>query len=330
MPDEELMALAATDELRDPEVVEAQARRMLDDPRVRDSLQDIVGRWLGLDELHMLSKSETLYPAFSDGVRDSMRVEAEAFIDWVMWEQDGDLNAFLTAPVGFADDNLAAVYDVPSPGGATMERLDLDPAERAGIFTLSSTLAIHATPTLTSPVLRGKLVREQFLCDRVPDPPPGIVIQAPEYEPGTPARERWAAHSEDPVCAGCHQLMDPIGFGFEAYDAIGAFRTHDEGTPVDDSGRLNDAGELDGEFQGARELAERLAGSDTVRACVSRQFFRLAFDRIEGTDDACSVQTIYESFAESGWDMRELLVGLARADAFRYRRIESSEGEVTP
>jgi hypothetical protein len=278
----------------------------------------------------MLSKSQTLFPAYDDDVRDSMGVEALAFIDWVMWEQNGDLDVFLTAPVGFVDAHLAAVYDVDAPASGMMERRELDPIERAGVFTLSSTLAIHATPTLTSPVLRGKLIREQFLCDRVPDPPAGLVIQAPEYEPGTPARQRWAAHSDDPACAGCHELMDPLGFGFEAYDAIGAFRTVDEGTPVDDSGAINDAGELDGDFEGVPELAERLAGSDSVRACVARQFFRLAFDRIEGADDACSVQTVYESFAESGWDMRELLIGLARADAFRYRRIEAAEGEVSP
>ena len=325
MPDEALMAAAEAGTLSSAAEIEAHARRMLDDPRVRESVHDIVDRWLGLAEIEVAGKDTERFPEYDDDLRGSMVAETRAFVDWVMWEQEGSLDAFLTAPVTFVDADLAELYGLPVPTGDGLVQVDLHPAERTGILAHASILTINATASLTSPVLRGKLVREQLLCQRVPDPPPGVDIIPPEPEEGVPGRDRWAAHTEDTYCASCHSYMDPIGFGFEAFDAIGRRRTHDEGFPVDDSGELSHTDSIDGAFAGVPDLAQRLSGSEQVRACVARQWFRITFDRIEGAADACSVQSLVERFEASGWDMRELLVGLTQTDAFRYRRMSAEE-----
>jgi hypothetical protein len=134
-----------------------------------------------------------------------------------------------------------------------------------------------------------------------------------------------AQHAVAP-CSGCHQLMDPIGFGFENYDAIGTYRTTESGVPVDASGELRDAQDASGPFVGAISLSERLAKSRIVRECVVRQWFRFGHGREETADDACALETIQTRFMDSGGDMRELLIAIAQADSFRYIRLESPGG----
>jgi len=225
----------------------------------------------------------------------------------------------LTASYTFVSPELAAFYGVTAPSGPGFERVELDPAERAGLLTMGSLLTINAHSNQTSPVHRGKLVREAFLCDIMPLPPPDVMITVPTPDPDSTARERFAEHSKNPTCKACHELMDPIGFGFENYDAVGRFRALENGAAIDASGSIIQS-DIDGEFDGAVELAHKLTGSNDVRDCYATQWFRYASGRGETHADKCSTTALRERFKASGGDIKELLVALTQTDAFLYRK----------
>jgi hypothetical protein len=168
-------------------------------------------------------------------------------------------------------------------------------------------------------VRRGKFVREQLLCQLLPPPPPNAQIQAPELDPRLTTRERFSRHAQDQACAICHKLMDPIGLGFESYDAVGRWRASEAGRPIDNSGEIVDA-DVAGRFTGAVELGAKLAGSAQVRECLVKQWFRFGYGRSETAADLCSLETLKARFAAGGNDVRELLVALTQTDTFLYRR----------
>jgi hypothetical protein len=215
--------------------------------------------------------------------------------------------------------DLAKFYGLSGPSGKAFEKVRLDPTQRAGILTLGSLLTINAHSNQTSPVHRGKLVRERFLCDQMPPPPPNVMITPPEPDPTSTARERFAQHSSDPACGGCHSLMDPLGFGFENYDAIGRFRTAENGKTIDPSGTITQS-DIDGTFGGVVDLAKKLTGSQDVQNCYVTQWFRFAFGRGETSADACTLSTVGAKFAAKQGNIKELLVAFTQSDAFLYRR----------
>jgi hypothetical protein len=169
-------------------------------------------------------------------------------------------------------------------------------------------------------VFRGKVVRENLLCSILPPPPDDVDDTPPGLDPTLPTKERYEQHRNDPNCSGCHVLMDPIGFGLEHYDAIGAWREMDGQVPVDAVGELA-ATDVDGEFDGAIELADKLVQSQAVQACVVRQWMRFGLGRIETEADACTERGLTTTFAESGGDVHELVVAVATSRAMRYLRI---------
>jgi len=146
------------------------------------------------------------------------------------------------------------------------------------------------------------------------------VPQLPGPVEGVSNRERFALHTSSPACAGCHQLIDGLGFGLENYDSIGAFRTLSQGVPVDASGSVNSTVDIDGAYTGGPELASLLASSEQVRDCVPTQALRYAWGRREGVDDDCAVATVKQAFAASNGDLRELVVALTQNDAFTHYR----------
>jgi hypothetical protein len=249
-----------------------------------------------------------------------MRAETQAFVEHVIWSSDRRLATLLTAPIGFVNAPLARVYGLSTPAGTTAEMVALPMAERAGVLTQPGVLAVHSLPNQSSPVSRGKFVREQLLCQQIAPPPPDLNVTPPEVDPTRSTRERFAQHTADPACSVCHRVMDPIGFGFEAYDAIGRFRASDGGRAIDDAGEIVASRDADGAFRGARALAERLSGSAEVRDCVATQWFRFAFGRYDGVGDTCSLQSLRQEFTRTGGDLKELLVALTQTEAFLTRR----------
>jgi hypothetical protein len=194
---------------------------------------------------------------------------------------------------------------------------------RAGILTQPGLMALLAHADQSAPVQRGKFVREQLLCKPLPPPPPDVDTTPPDPDPSATTRERFRQHSADQRCATCHSLLEGVGFGLEAYDWLGRYRTEEYGLPIDATGNLLNSGDptVDGAFDGAQELSDKLANSAQVSACLATQWFRYGMGRGEQTEDVCSLDQIKADFAATGGDFRELLVSMATSDAFRYRPI---------
>ncbi|MEZ4307414.1 MAG: DUF1592 domain-containing protein [Polyangiaceae bacterium] len=321
MPDPELFAAAELGQLGTKEEIEAQARRMLADPKAHDAIEEFHQQWLDYDRIGNITKDAALFPDYSPALGQMMREEMRAFIDHAVFDDGGDLATVLTAPYSYMTPELAAFYGATVPDGAepgVPVKVSLDPSQRAGLLTFGALMTINAHTNQTSPVHRGKLVREQFLCFTMPPPPPEVNPVAPQPGDGTTAKERFAQHSADKGCNGCHRLMDPIGFGFEHYDSIGRYRTLDAGQKIDATGSVADSDVPD--FTDAVDLVNKMADSEDVQACYVKQWFRFGYGRGEGKVDACTVKTLTDAFAENGGDIRELLVSLTQTDAFLYRR----------
>lgn len=320
MPDDEVFAAADAGELTTKEQIAAQARRMLDHPRARQAVANFHSQWLKLTHIETVAKDPATYPLYHEGLRSLWKQETEAFLEHVVFDGEGDVGTLLSAPYSMMNAELAAFYGVADPSlGEAFERVELDPSERAGLLTQASLLAVNAKPNQSSPIHRGKFVREMLLCQTLPPPPNDIEIKPPEVKPGTTTRDRFKEHAESPACSPCHVLMDPIGFGFENFDGIGLWREEDQGFPVDASGYLHATRDIDGAFNGAVELAKELASSAEVRQCVATQWFRFGYGRAEGKTDACAMREIQGAFALSGNNIKELLVGLTQTEAFLYR-----------
>jgi Protein of unknown function (DUF1592)/Protein of unknown function (DUF1588)/Protein of unknown function (DUF1587)/Protein of unknown function (DUF1595)/Protein of unknown function (DUF1585) len=319
MPDTELFLAAANGELASADDITRQARRMLADPRARRMIDHFNSGWLGLDRLDHLVKDRAVYPSATPGLPALWRRETETFLNEVIWNGDGTLTSLLTAPYTFANDELAQRYGVTTvaPVSTAFSRIALDPKQRAGLLTQAGLLAASSKPNQTSPIHRGLFVRERLLCESLPPPPDGIEIKPPDLDPNLTTRQRFDQHASDPACAGCHQLMDPIGLGFENYDGLGSWRTTENGQPIDASGEIVGT-DIEGPFRGAVDLAGKLASSADVQDCVVRMWFRFGYGRSETDEDACTLAHLNRAFDASGRRVQDLVLALTQAEAFRH------------
>jgi hypothetical protein len=324
-PDDALLDAAGRNELATKEQVAARVRTMLDDPKARVGIVDFYKQWMGTSRLEIMTKSASLFPTYSTAVRDGMKLETPAFVEYVLWTGDRKLQTLLTSPIAFVTSALAPLYGVTAPANSATTARMVTPAanqNRSGVLTQASFLAVQAHPDQTSPVLRGKFIRTAMMCQPPPPPPMDVDISVPPVTMGGTARDRFGAHqTAGSSCMGCHQLMDPIGFAFENFDGIGQYRTSENSKTIDASGSIVGARDasLNGNFNGVRELGGKLAGSDQVRDCVATQWFRFAAGRGEDFNDGCSLTTLQDSFGASGGDLRELVVAMTQTDAFWYR-----------
>lgn len=320
MPDDELLDAADSGQLATPEQRAAQVDRMLADPRARATVQDYFRQLLVLDGLDQYSKADQ--PA---SLAPLLRAETQAFVDHVVFDGEGTLRELLSASYTFIPYELGNLYAVPLtafPPGALpgeLHRVDLDPAQRAGMLTHASLMSILATPTSTRPIARGKFIRETLLCAAVPPPPPGVNATPPPPDPSATTRKQYEQHASDPACSGCHATFDGLGFAFEHYDAAGRYRVTDNGFPVDASGSVPDL-DLGGPFVDAVELSLRLADNPLALQCASKQMLRFAYGRIEGPADQCTVDQLTADFIAADGDIRSLLKALTTTEAFLYRR----------
>jgi hypothetical protein len=324
-PDDALLDAASRGELGSKTAIATKARAMLADTKARVGIVDFYNQWMGTSRLAVTTKSATGFPAFNDQVAAGMALETPAFIQYVLWTGDHKLSTLLTSPVAFVTSALAPIYGVTAPSGATSTPKMVTPPSsqgRSGILTQASFLAVQAHPDQTSPVLRGKFVRAKMLCDPPPPPPDNVNISIPDVTSAKTARERFAAHeSAGDSCVGCHVAMDPIGLAFEQFDAIGQYRTTENGVTIDVSGEIAYVDEpvLMGAFKGVRELGTKLAQADQVSDCIATQWFRYAAGRNDDKPDACSITTLQDAFSASGGDLIDLVVGITQTDAFLYR-----------
>jgi len=322
MPDQALFDAAKAGQLATPATVDAQARRLLADPKARPMVGAFVEQWLGLADVATVPKSAMVYPEFNDDLKAAMSAETAAFVSNVVFDGDGLLSTLLTGRFGFPSKPLAPLYGVATQSSVPV-RTDLPAAQRAGLLTQAAFLAVSGNPDGSNPVKRGKRVLTQLLCGTLP-PPPAVVPPPKPASAGGTTRQRFAEHDMQACAVGCHGVMDPLGFAFEHYDGIGKYRTTDNGQPVDSTGSVTLGGTTHA-FADAVELAGVLAASQEARNCFVTQVARFAFARGETDADQASLDRAATTFAMASGGVRELLVSIATSRSFLYRSPAAGE-----
>jgi Protein of unknown function (DUF1592)/Protein of unknown function (DUF1588)/Protein of unknown function (DUF1595)/Protein of unknown function (DUF1587)/Protein of unknown function (DUF1585) len=337
MPDDALFEAAAKGELSTVAGREREARRLLENvPRSRDALDQFFEEWLRFDRVVNAVKSGR-YREFTPELALAMAEETRTFLHHLVWNDRNFMEA-LTADYSFLTSELAEVYGVPAPRDQfEMVKFPAD-SPRAGLLGQGTFLASTAGPTDTSPTARGIFIRERLLCQHVPPPPPGVITTLPDPLTNGPAKGRrqlMVEHVENPTCASCHRLMDPIGFGFEHFDAIGRYREQEvipapgrrgggggfgrgaaPGTPVDIDAQGEIAGIANSNFSGAKHIGTILADSPVCQKCIVRQIFRYSYGRLETTADEKTIDQLYDQFKASGFRFKTLLVALVQSPEF--------------
>jgi hypothetical protein len=319
MPDDALFAAAAEGRLRDPAEISAQVTRMLNDPKADALVDNFAGQWLYIRALKDHSPDYMLYPSFDEKLREAMREESILFFREFL-SGDLGLHDMLNADFTYMNDRLAQHYGLPAVGSPVdLVRTPLSGDQRRGLLTQGTILTVTSFPTRTSPVKRGKWVLSQLLCDAPDPPPPGVEGLIGEVMPTASLRERLEQHREAPQCAGCHVSMDQLGFGLERYDAIGAYRTADQGFPVDSTGKLP-TGET---FDGALQMQSILHADPRFGQCVTQHLMTYALGRgMEPPDDAF-LRHLSGEFSKGGYKLRHLIELIATSEPFRIRRGEA-------
>ena len=318
-PDEALLDRAAAGELQSLEEILEAARELALDadgrPRsgLRARLEAFHRQWLGLSSLAVAQKDPALHPDFNDAVKAAMQMEVDRFLEQVLFEDGGGAQELLTADHSELDAALASYYGFGQAGDASPK----PDGWGTGILALGGVLAVHSTFLATSPTQRGYMVRTKFMCDP-PPPPPAEVGDLPEPDAASTTRERYETHVSEPSCASCHGLMDPIGFGFEGLDAGGRFRLEENGNPIDHSGTILGLDGEDVDFSGPVELANALAGSQSVSECVAAQMASFAFG-LDPENTQCIVDGPAAAMAEGEIGMVDAFVAFAGTQHFLRR-----------
>jgi len=320
-PDEELLRAASGERLQEPEERVRQVRRIMRTPAGQSGVARFFTEWLALDRVHHVPKASLDYRAFDDEVRGAMAQETEAFVRWVLLRGQGTLPELLTAPYTFLNPTLERFYGERAqgePDARGFARADA-PGRRFGLLTQGTLLSVHAKPSEASPIHRGKMVRERLLCETLPRPPADLSIDPPPVDPSLTARERYVAHAEVEPCRSCHRLIDPIGFGFSAFDGVGRHRIEEAGRDIDAHGEIVGTAHTDGDFDDLEGLATLLAGSEDVQACFTERWTRWAYGL--GRDDGlgCVLEDLQQEFAGEDLRVAALLEALARSEHMAVR-----------
>jgi hypothetical protein len=325
MPDTALFSAASAGQLSTADGVQTQVTRMLADTKAQAFVSDFIADWLDVNVLAARPKNGMLYPMWNQDLAAAMETEFRSFGTSTVLGTGlfGDL---LTGNKSSVNQSLAAVYGLSGVTGTTPRAVTLDATQRAGILTLAGFLAVTGASDGSSPVRRGHAIVTRLLCSTLPDPPNNVPPPEPPT-PGLTTRQRFEMHDMNACTGACHNVMDNIGYGFEHYDGIGAFRTTDQNLPVDSSGSIP----LDGKtqtFSDAVGLAKLLAASPQAQACFAKQITRYALNRWDSAADAASIVSATETFRAGGLDIRKLIGAVATSRTFRYRT--PAAGEVLP
>lgn len=318
LPDDELFALAREGTLGDHPVLEAQVRRMLADPRSGSVVESFAPQWLQIRRLDGATPDPGLFPRFDDRLRRAMLRETELLFETVMREDRSVLD-LLGADYTFLDARLARHYGIREVEGEEFRRVSLEGSPRRGVMAHGSVLTATSNPTRTSPVKRGKWVLEVLLGAAPPPPPPDVpdLSEEPEAVLSGTVRQRTEQHRADPACATCHQSMDPLGFGLENFDAVGAWREKDGDFAIDASGELPDGRS----FEGPEGLVDvLLSRKEDFRRALSEAMLVYALGRGLETYDRPAVDGIVGALAEGGDRFSALILAVARSEPFRMRR----------
>lgn len=309
-PDKELLDLAENGGLKAPGAVATQAARLLGaTTQVSAGMDALFEDYVGLHNLGTVEKLPARFPKFSPALADAMRTETLMNLGKAALSPQ-DFRSVFNSGKSYINGDLAQLYGVSGVTGSTFVQADL-PAERRGLLGNASVLSLYAHADVSSPTLRGKFIRNILMCQSIPPPPPDVDTTLPDESKVKTARERLTVHSTNPTCAACHQLMDPMGLSLENFDALGQYRTQDNGVTIDASG------ELDGvKFTTEAGLADALATSERVPNCLSRLVFRSAWGRLETAADEGFITDMTTAFAASTYQMQKLLTNVVTNASF--------------
>jgi hypothetical protein len=320
IPDDELLDLAARNELRRPEVFEKQVRRLLADGRARTVATNFAAQWLHLRNLESITPDLRLFPDFDDNLRKAFRQETELFFESVLREDRSALD-LLKADYTFLNERLAKHYGIPHIYGNRFRRVALGAdRQRGGLLRQGSILTVTSYATRTSPVIRGKWILENFLGTPPPPPPANVPsLRENTVAASLPIRERLAEHRSNAACASCHRLIDPVGFSLEQFDAVGRWRTLEEGKPVDAAGGLPDGSEFAGVAGLERALLQR---PEWFVRTLTEKLFTFALGRPPEEFDAPAIRKIVREARAQNYRFSSLIVGLATSTPFQMRKAQ--------
>jgi hypothetical protein len=321
IPDDELLDLAIQNKLRSPGVLEKQVRRMLADERSKTLVTNFADQWLYLRNLASANPDMRIFAGFDDNLRQAFRRETELFLGDI-FRQDRSVLDLLSAKYTYLNERLAKHYGIPNVYGARFRRVDLDEnSHRGGLLRQGSILTVTSYADRTSPVIRGKWILGNLM-GVAPPPPPNGVPKLPEVhgvEQAVSMRERMAQHRADPVCAGCHKLMDPAGFAMENYDAVGRWRTHETGKPIDASGGLPDGST----FTGVDGLQKALMSRpEAFVGTMTEKLMTYSLGRGVTYADAPAVRKIVRDSRGGGYHFSSLVLGIVNSAPFQMRRTQ--------
>jgi hypothetical protein len=319
VPDDALLEAAEAGSLSTSDGVQAEAERVLADPKAERSLVVFTRELFGTSHLEEAQKDEALFPTWRESLKEAMREELERRVLDMVLVQKGDFLSLLDDRKTFVNDDLAQFYGLPITGQPGFHAAEFPPdSQRAGLLGAGAILAGHGLPQRNSPTARGKFVSESLLCRVIPPPPNNVPPLPPQAGPEVTMRERLALHRKAPVCASCHTMMDPIGFGMEDFDSVGLHRTMEGTSPVDATGTLEGAG-LDGSsFSGLAELGAALRRQPVVAPCLVSKFYAEALGRRALQLDRAAIEQLTASFSENQHRLDQLLLTLVTSDSFRF------------
>jgi hypothetical protein len=318
LPDDELLDAAIRGDLRRPEELERQARRMLADPRSFNLASNFAGQWLRLRNLESVSPNVRLYPDFDDNLRQAFRQETELFVDSIRREDRSVLD-LLKADYTFLNERLAKHYGIPDIYGSRFRRVTLGPdSRRGGLLRHGSILAVTSYATRTSPVIRGVWVLSNIFGAPPPPPLPNVPALDGSVPANLPIRERLSLHRSNPVCANCHRTIDPVGFALENFDAVGRWRDQEaDSGSIDASGGLPGAAELNGV---AGLEAALLRRPELFAGALTEKLLTFALGRGVEYYDAPAIRRILREAEPDGYRFSSLILGIVKSVPFQMRR----------
>ena len=317
IPDDELLAAAASGELDSDEGLERQVRRMLADPRAANFSTNFAGQWLRLRSLESFSPDNRLFPDFDDNLRQALRRETELFVQSIV-SGDRSVLDLIEADYTYLNERLAKHYGIGGVYGTRFRRVATDTAsKRGGLLRHGSVLTVTSYPTRTSPVLRGTWVLENIFGAPPPPPPPNVPALDNAVSASLPMRERLGAHRDNPACASCHQTIDPVGFALENFDALGRWRDYEDGLEVDAAGGLPGAGESAHGVAGLEQAL--LARPELFVGTLTRKLLTFALGRGVEYYDAPAVRKILRDAKPRGYRFSDLVLGIVKSVPFGMR-----------
>jgi len=322
IPDDELLNVAAQGKLKDPAVLDQQVKRMLADPKSQALTRNFAGQWLFLRNLQSAKPDGHEYPEFDDNLRQAFHRETELFFESILRENRSALD-LLTANYTFVNERLAKHYGIPNVYGTQFRRVTLTDQTRMGLLGQGSILTVTSYPNRTSPVLRGKWILENILGTPPPPPPPNVPPLKENEEGAKPksVRELMEEHRKNPACAGCHAVMDPLGFSLENFDGVGGWRTKDQSGPIDASGQLADGTKVEGPVtlrQALMKHPEQFAGT------VTEKMMTYALGRGLEYYDMPVVRGIVHDAARNDYKLSSIIVDIVKSTPFQTRKSQAA------